>query len=426
MNSKHGRNSALRIYSRFVPLIYFDNHSTTQLDPEALEAMLPFLRDQFANAGSITHEAGRQVSQRVEDARAQTASLLGAINDELVFTSGATESNNLALFGTCLHPRQKRRKVVSVATEHKAILGPLDRLSRHGFEVVLLPVGKNKTPDAGVVDLQRLEDEVDENTALVSVMLANNEIGVVQPLRQIADICHRVGCYLHTDATQAVGRMVVDVDALDVDLLSFSAHKFYGPKGTGGLFVRRRNRKVKLQGQIVGGGQQNNFRSGTLNPAGIVAMATALTCCHRNNQWLGNENSAEDIEWKRVAQLTSDLYHRISDGTPGLVLNGPPLPDPNADMNATRRLPGNLNCSFYPVEGQSLMLAAPDLAVSSGSACTSAEPGASHVLRQIGLSEEQARSSLRFGLGRFNTAEEVEQAAQWIIDGAAKLRCLIP
>ncbi len=370
--------------------------------------MLPMLGEQFANAGSVTHALGRAVAERIEQSIARLSAMMGAGSDELVITSGATESNNLALLGTCLHPRQRRRKVVSVVTEHKAILDPLTRLSQQGFKIELVPVLQRPAPDAGLVDMTALAQAIDDDTALVSVMLANNEIGVIQPLADIAKLCRTANCWLHTDATQAVGRMLVDVDRLDVDLLSFSAHKFYGPKGSGGLFVRRRERRVKLQSQIVGGGQQHNFRSGTLNTAGIVGMEAALAACL----------NALDGDRQRMAQLRGRLFELLSERCDSLVLNGPNLSGDYVGL----RLPGNLNCGFYPFEGQSLMMATPDLAVSSGSACTSANPSPSHVLQALGLSEEEARSSLRFGIGRFNTLSEIEQAADWIGDAVKQLR----
>jgi cysteine desulfurase len=394
-------------------LIYLDNHSTTPLDPAALEAMLPLMREQFANAGSLTHAAGREVAELVEYSLGNIARLIGASAEEIVVTSGATESNNLALFGACLHPRQTRRKVVSLVSEHKAILDPLTRLGQQGFDVWLLPVLDHASEIPGQVDLQRLAEAIDDETALVSVMLANNEIGTVQPVREIAQLCRAAGCLLHTDATQAVGRMPVDVDDLDVDLLSFSAHKFYGPKGVGGLFVRRRERRVKLQAQIVGGGQQHNFRSGTLNTTGIVGMRAALQTCVAS--------MAEDQA--RIAALRDRLLELLASEIDGLLLNGPPLA--KAADGSTSRLAGNLNTCFFPIEGQSLMLATPDLAVSSGSACTSANPSPSHVLQAIGRTEEQSRSSLRFGVGRFNTLAEIQQAADWVSQAYRELRALI-
>ncbi len=393
-------------------MIYLDNHATTQLDPNALAAMLPLLHERFANAGSVTHAAGREIAEQIDTAIAQLAAMIGAAEDELVITSGATESNNLALFGVCHHPRQTRRKIVSVVTEHKAVLDPLHRLQQQGFHVELIPVLDRTSPAAGLVDLHRLSAAIDSDTAIVSVMLANNEIGVIQPLAEIAGLCRNAGCLLHTDATQAVGRIAVDVDALDVDLLSFSAHKFHGPKGVGGLFVRRRQRRVKLQAQIVGGGQQYNFRSGTLNTTGIVGMHAALAACLQSLP----------ADQHRIAALRSQLLHGLGETCRDIDLNGPQF---TAGTPLAPRLAGNLNCSFYPIEGQSLMMAIPDLAVSSGSACTSANPSPSHVLQAIGLSEEQARSSLRFGIGRFNTSEEIVQTLDWLAAAYEKLLKLI-
>lgn len=375
--------------------------------------MLPLFQEQFANAGSVTHEFGRSVAQIVDTAIADIASAIGATADELVITSGATESNNLALFGACLHPRQKRRKIVSVVTEHKALLDPLDRLEKQGFECKRLAVAKQDTDSPGQVDLQQMADAIDEHTALVSVMLANNEIGVIQPIAEIAEFCRQHGALLHCDATQAVGRMPVEVDRLGVDLLSFSAHKFYGPKGVGGLFVRRRERRVRLQAQIVGGGQQNSFRSGTLNTAGTVGMQAALRSCLENME----------ADSARIAQLRDRLFEILVSQLDRITLNGPAL-DARSNVD-TARLPGNLNCCFYPIEGQSLMLAMPELAVSSGSACTSAEASPSHVLLALGLTVEQARSSLRFGLGRYNTLEEVERAAALVVQAVRSLENLI-
>jgi cysteine desulfurase len=387
-------------------MIYFDNHATTPLDPVALQAMLPLMQHRFANAGSITHSFGRDVAEQVSSAIESLASMIGASEDELVITSGATESNNLALLGTMLHPRQKRRKLVSVVTEHKATLDPLKRLTQLGFEVQLVAVHSQSSAQPGMIDLQQLAQVIDDQTALVSVMLANNEIGVIQPMSEIASLCRKHNCWLHTDATQAVGRIPVNVDLLGVDLLSFSAHKFYGPKGVGGLFVRRRDRAVRLQPQIIGGGQQHNLRSGTLNTAGIVGMHAAL-----NNTLASLSDDRAKIRSMRDRMFK--LLLELGD----VSLNGPPLGNDS-------RLEDNLNCCFYPIEGQSLMMHAPDLAVSSGSACTSANPEPSHVLRALGLSEDQARSSLRFGFGKFNTPEEVDRGAQLIAVALDRLRSL--
>ncbi len=404
-------------------MIYLDHHATTPLDPDVLAAMLPLMTEFFANAGSVTHAAGRQVAEILEVAKSELASLFGADTDELVITSGATESNNLALFGSCLHPRQQRRKVISLVSEHKAILDPLRRLEQLGFEVLLIPVAMNASPIPGECDLVALRDALDDQTAIVTVMLANNEIGTIQPLRMIADLCHERGALLHSDATQAVGKIAIDVDALGVDLLSFSAHKFYGPKGVGGLFVRRRDRRVKLQGQIVGGGQQQNLRSGTINSAGLVGMAAALKKCYQLNGWLDQPFQLGE-EQLRIGNLRQRLYSKLSRDLSELQLNGPPLVLP-ASSRELKRLAGNLNLCFYPIEGQSLMLACPELAMSSGSACTSAEPRPSHVLDAIGLSIEQSRSSLRIGIGRYNSPADIDQAADMLLQAAEKLRKLL-
>jgi cysteine desulfurase len=412
-----------RNWAKDLPLIYLDHHATTPLEPDVLAAMLPMLTEHFANAGSVTHEAGRAVAALMEIARHELAVLLGAADDELVITSGATESNNLALFGVCLHPRQKRRKIVSLVSEHKAVLDPLRRLEQMGFEVVLLPVGDRANEVPGRIDLERLRLAIDANTAIVSVMLANNEIGTIQPLRAIAELCHEHDCILHSDATQAVGRMPINVDDLDVDLLSFSAHKFYGPKGVGGLYVRSRGRRVRLQGQIVGGGQQQNLRSGTLNSAGLVGMTVALRKCYQLNSWLDQPEEIGE-EQTRIAGLRNRLFAALQSELEAIQLNGPTLrpPGKSRDLN---RLAGNLNLCFYPIEGQSLMLEIPEVAMSSGSACTSADPRPSHVLEAIGLSVEESRSSLRFGIGRFNTEQEIDAAAKLLVAAAHKLRKLL-
>lgn len=390
-------------------MIYLDNQATTPVDPRVIEAMLPMMTEHFANAGSTTHESGRQVASLVDDAMHSLATSLNCRPEEIVITSGATESNNLALVGLATHPRQSRRQIVSCATEHRAILDPLRRLEQLGFEIIFVPVQPNGTPAAGRIDLERLSQVVGPQTALVSIMLANNEIGVIQPLREVAAICRQHDVYLHSDATQAVGRMTVSVQELGVDLLSFSAHKFYGPKGVGGLYVRSAPRRVRVQPQIFGGGQQDNRRSGTLNSPGIVGMARALEL----SLSLGGE------EWPRLRRLRNRLHRQLAENIVGLQLNGPEL------EHEELRLGGNLNCSFWPVEGQSLMLECPELAISSGSACTSAEPAPSHVLRTLGLPDDLARSSLRFGIGRFNTEAEIDQAAAWLIAAFGKLNGLL-
>jgi cysteine desulfurase len=376
--------------------IYLDNHATTRVDPAVVGAMLAFMDSHYANPGSTTHEAGREAGRLVAEATRETAQFLNAEDDEILFTSGATESINLAMFGVALHPKQTRRRIVTSLAEHRATLDPLLRLERHGFEIVRLPVFPNEHPFAGGVDLNHLADCVNEHTALVTLMLANNEIGTIQPIGEVSKLCKRFDVPLHTDASQAVGRIPVDVQELGVDLLSFSAHKFYGPKGIGGLFVRQSPSAVRLYPQILGGGQQGNLRSGTLNSVGIIGLAKALAVCRdRMHQESRELNRLRNLLWELLNQ---EIF--------GLTRNGPAL--------ETNLLTNNLNVCFPKVDGQSLMLQTPDLAVSSGSACTSAEPHPSHVLSALGLSEDQSRASLRFGLGRFNTEEEIRQVAKML------------
>jgi cysteine desulfurase len=400
--------------------IYLDNHATTRVDPRVVQEMLPWFDSHFANPGSVSHQPGRLSKEAIDQCFEDISSFLGANRDELIITSGATESTNLAILGTALHPSQKRRKIVTLSTEHHAVLGPIEKLGRLGWETVLLPPlnhGANGESDAkaGIVDLDKLSDVIDERTALVSIMLANNEMGAVQPLGQISTLCEKFGVLLHTDATQAVGKLPVNVQDLGVDLLSFSAHKFYGPKGVGGLIVSQNRNLVELSPQIVGGGQQQNFRSGTLNSSGIVGMAAALRI---------SLDECEDSSAREQA-LRELLWQLLRENIPGLLLNGPlwdssPRPNPHP-----LRLPGNLNVCFPLVDRQSLMMAIPRLAVSSGSACTAAHPEPSHVLRGIGRTEDQARGSLRFGIGRFNSEAEIRLAAQWIIEAYQKLAAFV-
>jgi cysteine desulfurase len=393
-------------------MIYLDNQSTTRVDPRVVAAMMPTFDSHYGNAGSITHEMGISAAQLVEDAGGVIANALGCVPRELVFTSGATESNNLAIFGYCLR-RFTAGHIISVETEHKAVLDPLKKLERAGFQVTYLPVcsvqRSSSAEDSGLVDLQQFEDAIRDDTIFASVMLVNNEIGAIQPLREIARLCRQHDIVLHTDATQAVGHLPVNVNQLDVDLLSFSAHKFYGPKGIGGLYVRQQQRRIRLASQIEGGGQQHGLRSGTLNVSGIVGMSAALALS------LDELSSGES---DRLAQLRDRLYSRLGAEFGELPINGPDWRTPNGKKN---RLPGNLNCQFLGFEGQSLMLGAPELAVSSGSACTAAHPEPSHVLRALGLRIEQARSSIRFGIGRFNNQQDIDQAAEMLARSAQSL-----
>jgi cysteine desulfurase len=373
--------------------IYLDHHATTPCDPRVLEAMTPLLLENFGNAHS-PHAFGLEAEKAWQAALRQIATSLGALPDELVITSGATESNNLAIFGVAQHPRQKRRHLITVTSEHPAVLDPMEQLERSGYRVTRLPVLPQGDARAGMLDLGQLEAALEEDTALVSVMAANNEIGVLQPMREIAELCHRHGALLHCDATQAVGRIPVNIAAWDVDLLSASAHKFYGPKGVGLLVINRRARRVRVRPMIWGGGQQHGLRSGTVNVAGAVGMATALQIADQQR----------DREASRIGALRDHLWRRLSAEIEDCQLNGPPL-------SADCRLQGNLNVCFPTVEGESLMSAVPQLAVSSGAACSSVDPAPSHVLAALGLSESAARRSLRFGLGRFNTEQQIDRAA---------------
>ena len=392
-------------------MIYLDNHATTRCDPRVVEAMIPWLTKDFGNPHSDSHDAGRRAAEGVAQATAQLASRLGAAAESIVYTSGATESNNLAIRGVCLHPRQKRRHLVTATTEHPAVLDVCEEMQRQGFRVSRVPVHPVGSEQAGTIDLDELAAVVDEDTALVSVMWANNEMGAIHPISQIAEIVHGKGALLHSDAAQAVGRLPVDLRAADVDLLSASAHKFYGPKGTGLLIVGNGNRRVRLKPEIVGGGQQRSLRSGTLNPAGIVAMSTALRLCQ--------EESPE--ETRRIARLTQRFHQRLSAAISGLQLNGPPLAAEGAadasraEVGESRRLPGNLNVMLPAIEGEAWMAAAPEIAFSSGSACSSADALPSHVLLEMGRSESEARRSVRFGLGRFTTDRDIDSAAEMLI-----------
>jgi cysteine desulfurase len=392
--------------------IYLDNHSTTRLDPRVLDAMLPWLTDHYGNAGSATHEMGREAREAVERSRESFAAAIGAVPREIVFTSGATESANLAILGSASR-LPGRGHVITVLTEHHAVLDPAGHLERSGHAVTRLPVRPQHGDDGGppgTIRLDNLEAALRPDTFLVSVMLANNEIGVVQDIPAIADRAHRRGAILHVDCAQAVGRMPVAVDALGADLASFSAHKFHGPKGTGALYVRRRGRAVRIDPLVFGGGQERGMRSGTLDVPGIVGIAAAAGL------------AVADLpgETARLRTLRDRLWRLLADAIPGVAINGPPLDDPAV------RLVNNLNVRVPGVDGQSLLatLAGEGLAVSSGSACSSESPRPSHVLLALGLDDDQARASLRFGLSRFTTDDEIAAAAGRIAAGVARLRSL--
>jgi cysteine desulfurase len=392
--------------------IYLDNHATTRVDPRVLEAMLPLFSERFGNAGSINHSFGTEAKEAMDAARESVAAAIGAEAREIVFTSGATESNNLAIRGLAERARRKGDHIVSVATEHKAVLDPLRRLARRGFEVTLLDIEQHGSQRAGWLDPQKVAEAIRDDTLLVSVMLANNEIGVIQPIAEIAKICRARGVSLHCDATQGVGKIPVDVKQLGVDLMNFSAHKLYGPKGVGALFVRRSGGAMRLEPLIDGGGQEHGLRSGTLNVPGIVGFAKALELCL----------AEMPTEIPRLTKLRESLWNGLKREVADVILNGP---DWSAyDPNDTVRLPGNLNCAFPLVNGEALMISMKTIAVSSGSACTSVNPEPSHVLRAMGLGDDLTRASLRFGIGRFNTAEEIDYAVSAVAENVHRLRKL--
>ena len=390
-----------------------DNHATTRVDPRVLEAMLPYFTQEYGNAGSVGHLFGEHAREAVDRSRESIAAAIGADPREIVFTSGATESNNLAIRGVAERKRRRGDHLVSVVTEHRAVLDPLARLARHDYEVTLLDVTPHGDRRAGWLDPQHVAGAIRDDTCLVTVMLANNEIGVIQPLAEIAKHCRERGVLLHCDATQAVGKIPLDVTKLDVDLMSFTAHKFYGPKGIGALYVRRREPIVRLEPQITGGGQQEGRRSGTLNVPGIVGFAKALELC------------VADLphEMSRLAALRDRLWGELQSRIENIELCGPALDEQYPD-GTPLRLPGNLDVTFGNVDGEALLMRMGNLAVSSGAACSSTDPEPSHVLRALGLSPDAARASLRFGLGRFSTADEVLAAATTVAAAVHELRSL--
>lgn len=388
--------------------VYLDNHATTRVDPRVIEAMLPYFGDVYGNAGSTTHAYGWEARDAVRAARETIARAINAAPDEIIFTSGATESDNLAIFGVAERTKRRGDHLVSVTTEHKAVLDPLYKLRQRGYVITLLPVAQFDQSRAGYLDPQAVRDAIKPTTCLVSVMLANNEIGVIQDVRAVAEICHEQGVLLHCDATQAVGKLPVDVRALGVDLMSFTAHKIHGPKGIGALYIRRYDTPVRLEPQIFGGGQEAGFRSGTLNVPGIVGFAKAL------------ELSLAEMptEIPRQRALRDRLYQGLAERIDRMYLNGPTL------EKSEWRLANNLNVTFEYVHGESLILAMRDLAVSSGSACTSANPEPSHVLKALGLSEDLTRASIRFGLSRFTTNQEIDFAVETVAENVSRLRKL--
>ncbi|MDG2221746.1 MAG: cysteine desulfurase family protein [Rubripirellula sp.] len=390
-------------------MIYLDNHATTRCDPRVVEAMLPWFSEHYGNPHS-GHPLGQEANAAVEQAIESLAEDLGVPADSIVMTSGATESNHLAIIGACTHPRQKRRHIVTVTTEHPAVLDVFDVLETQGFRVTRVPVAQDGEVDAGVVDLNRLADAIDDETALVSVMWANNEIGAIAPMAEIADLCHQSGALFHSDATQAVGRLPVDAKRVDVDLLSATAHKFYGPKGTGLLVVGNSNRRVRLRPLMVGGGQQHGLRSGTVNPAGTVGIATALRLC--------SQEISQNAE--RDRSIRDSLWSSLNSAIEGLRINGPAV-NRNPAVNGDSRLTGNLNFRLPNLQGQAWMAATPGIAFSSGSACSASEAKPSHVLSALGLNDSEAGSSVRLGVGRFNSIDEIEDASNQLIASFRRL-----
>jgi cysteine desulfurase len=381
--------------------IYLDHHATTPVDPRVLDAMLPYFAEKFGNASSRHHAFGWAARDAVEDARARVASLIGASPRDIVFTSGATESDNLAIKGLAGASRSTRRHIVTVVTEHRAVLDPCRRLEQDGFRVTRLGVGRD-----GLVSLADVRDAVDDETLVVSVMTANNEIGVIQPIGEIAAIARSRGARVHTDAVQAAGKIPFDVNALGVDLASITAHKMYGPKGVGALYVRRGKPRIELAPLIDGGGHERGLRSGTLNVPAIVGFGAAAQVC-------GDVMAGESV---RLRGLRDRLSGRLHAGLDGLLVNG----------SMTDRLPHNLSVSFRGVHGEALLMSLGDIAVSTGAACATAAAEPSHVLEAIGLDAELARSTIRFGLGRFNTAEDVDAAADAVVTSVRRLREMSP
>lgn len=380
--------------------IYLDYQATTPCDPRVVEKMLPYFTEIFGNAHSRTHRYGWQAEEAVEVAREQIADLIGADSKEIIFTSGATESNNLALKGVAHFYKDKKDHIITVVTEHKCVLDSCRHLEQEGFKVTYLPVKAN-----GLVDLAELEAAITERTAIVSVMGANNEIGVIQPLAEIGAICRRKGTFFHTDCAQAVGKIPLDVNAMNIDLMSISAHKIYGPKGIGALYVRRRPR-VRLVPLINGGGQERGMRSGTLATPLCVGFGEACAIA----------KAEMAVEAERLRRLSNRLLGGLKQRLPEIYVNG----------DLEQRIPGNLNISFAFVEGEGLMMGIKDLAVSSGSACTSASLEPSYVLRALGLDAEMAHTSIRFGMGRFTTDEDIDYAIDHVTQAVEHLRSMSP
>jgi cysteine desulfurase len=380
--------------------IYLDYQATTPMDPRVLEAMMPYFTYKFGNPHSRSHSYGWEAEEGVEKARGQVAKLIGADEKEVIFTSGATESNNLAIRGIAEFYKDRKNHIVTTVTEHKCVLDTCRHLEQQGFDVTYLPVQKN-----GLIDLEVLRAAVTDKTVVVSIMAVNNEIGVIQPLAEIGKICREKKAFFHTDAAQAAGKIPLDVEAMNIDLMSISGHKIYGPKGIGALYVRRKPR-VRLVPLIVGGGQERGFRSGTLPTPLCVGLGEAAEIAMKEM----------DAESKRLAKLQARMLKGLNAKLTDIHVNG----------DLEHRIPGNLNIGFAYVEGESLMMGIKGLSVSSGSACTSASLEPSYVLRALGVEEDMAHTSLRIGLGRFTTEQEVDTAVDELVRHVNKLRAMSP
>lgn len=380
--------------------LYLDMQATSPVDPRVLDAMLPFYLDQFGNPHSRTHMYGWESDDAVEKAREQIGKLIGANPKEIIFTSGATEANNIAIKGVMHFYKEKKKHVITTQTEHKCVLDSCRHLQQEGFEITYLPVKKD-----GLIDLDEFKAAIRPDTGIVSIMLVNNEIGVIQPMAEIGEICRKNKIFLHTDAAQAAGKIPVNVDEMKVDLMSLSAHKLYGPKGVGALYMRRRPR-VRVEAQMSGGGQERGIRSGTVATPLVVGMGKACEIAM-------NEMKRDE---EHVKRLTDRLYKGITSKLDGVIVNG----------SMEHRYAGNMNISFAYVEGESLLMGLKEVAVSSGSACTSASLEPSYVLRALGVEEDMAHTSIRFGIGRFTTEEEVDRAVALTVDQVTKLRQMSP
>jgi len=380
--------------------IYLDNNATTPVDPRVLDAMLPYFCEKFGNAASRSHSFGWEAEEAVERARQQVAALIGADPKEIIFTSGATEGNNIAIKGVAGMYADRGRHIITQVTEHKAVIDPCEYLREHGYRVTFLPVDRY-----GRVDVQQLADAIADDTILVSIMHGNNEIGTLQPIGEIGRLCKQRGVLFHTDCCQTFGKVPIDVESMGIDLLTCSGHKIHGPKGIGALYVRRKPR-VRCEPVIHGGGHERGMRSGTLNVPGIVGLGKAAELCREHM----------DSEPARLAALRDRLQAGILAQLGDVYLNG----------HSTERTPTNLNLSFAYVEGESLMMGMSEVAVSSGSACTSASLEPSYVLRALGVGEDLAHSSIRFSVGRFNTLEEIDYVIGRVVSVVRKLREMSP